>query len=94
MRVFTVHRVSAKNPVFNLFIQPEPETRRGLSLARNDAFDAIARSMLLTCTFVSHADHPANPFDPELLRSIWFRSRNRANSSFRTRCPRRSPPLL
>jgi len=35
----------------------------------------------------------ANPFDPELLRSVRFRSRYRANSSPRTRCPRRTPPL-
>ena len=36
----------------------------------------------------------ANPFDPRLLRSVRFRSRNRANSSPSTRCPRRSPALL
>jgi len=35
----------------------------------------------------------ANPFDQKLLRSVWFRSRNRANSSPLTRCPRRSPAL-
>jgi hypothetical protein len=36
----------------------------------------------------------ANPFDRRLLRSVRFRSRNRANSSPSTRCPRRSPALL
>ena len=35
----------------------------------------------------------ANPFDRKLLRSVWFRSRNRANSSPSTRCPRRFPAL-
>lgn len=35
----------------------------------------------------------ANPFDRRLLRSVRFRSRNRANSSPSTRCPRRSPAL-
>src|SRR5579863_9926013 len=34
-------------------IPPEPETRNGLSLARNDAFATITRSMLLTCPFES-----------------------------------------
>jgi hypothetical protein len=36
----------------------------------------------------------ANPLDQRLLRSVRFRSRNRANSSPLTRCPRRSPALL
>ena len=35
----------------------------------------------------------ANPFDRRLLRSVRFRSRNRANSTPSTRCPRRSPAL-
>jgi hypothetical protein len=34
-------------------IPPEPETRNGLSLARNDAFAAITRSTLPTCAFAS-----------------------------------------
>jgi hypothetical protein len=34
-------------------IPPEPETRNGLSLARNDAFATITRSMLPTCAFAS-----------------------------------------
>src|SRR5271166_1676437 len=41
-----------------------------------------------------HAAVFANPFDPRLLRSVRFRSRNRANSSPQTRCPRRSAALL
>ena len=36
----------------------------------------------------------AHPLDRKLLRSVRFRSRNRANSSPSTRCPRRSPALL
>jgi hypothetical protein len=36
----------------------------------------------------------AYPLDQRLLRSVRFRSRNRANSSPSTRCPRRSPALL
>lgn len=36
----------------------------------------------------------AYPLDRRLLRSVRFRSRNRANSSPSTRCPRRSPALL
>ena len=35
----------------------------------------------------------ANSFDRRLLRSVRFRSRNRANSAPSTRCPRRSPAL-
>jgi hypothetical protein len=34
-------------------ILPEPETRNGLSLARNDAFATITRSMLPACAFAS-----------------------------------------
>jgi hypothetical protein len=34
-------------------IQPEPETRNGLSLARNDAFATITRSTLPPCSFAS-----------------------------------------
>jgi len=40
-------------------ILPEPETRNGLSLARNDAFATITRSTLPTCSFAS---------TPKLLR--------------------------
>jgi hypothetical protein len=43
-----------KKLVFNgLGIQPEPESRYGLSLAHNDAFATIARSTFLACTFGS-----------------------------------------
>ena len=35
----------------------------------------------------------AYSLDQRLLRSVWFRSQNRANSSPSTRCPRRSPAL-
>jgi len=51
-------------------ISPEPETRNGLSLARNDAFATIARSTLLTCLFASTPKIFPNPFDPELIRSV------------------------
>ena len=50
-------------------ILPEPETRNGLSLARNDAFATIARSTLPTCLFESSLETFPNPFDPGLLRS-------------------------
>jgi len=51
-------------------ISPEPETRNGLSLARNDAFATIARSTLLTCLFASTPKNFPNPFDPGLIRSV------------------------
>ena len=50
-------------------IQPEPETRNGLSLARNDAFATITRSMLLPCPFASTPEIFADPFDRRLFRS-------------------------
>jgi CBS domain-containing protein len=53
---------------------PEPETRNGLSLARNDAFATITRSTLPACSFASTSKTLTNPFDPKLLRSIRFRS--------------------
>jgi hypothetical protein len=50
-------------------ILPEPETRNGLSLARNDAFATITRSMLPTCPFASapvSLCEPARPKAPPL----------------------------
>jgi hypothetical protein len=48
---------------------PEPESRNGLSLARNDAFATIARSKFPACAFDSTQETSANPFDPRLPRS-------------------------
>ncbi len=73
---------------------PEPESRYGLSLAHNDAFATIARSMFLACTFVSSSETLANPFDSRLLRSVRFRGRTGALSMPGTRFPRRSPTFL
>ena len=70
---------------------PEPESRYGLSLAHNDAFATIARSMFLACTFVPTSETLANPFDSRLLRSVRFRGRTGALSMPGTRFPRRSP---
>lgn len=74
-------------------ILPEPESRYGLSLAHNDAFATIARSMFLACTFVSLSKTFANPFDPGLFRSVRFRGRSGAMSTPNTRFPRQSPTL-
>jgi hypothetical protein len=76
-----------------LNILPEPEIRYGLSLAHNDAFATIARSMFLACTFISLPNICANPFDTELFRSVRFRGRYGATSLPNTRFPRRSPTL-
>ncbi len=70
---------------------PEPESRYGLSLARNDAYATIARSKFLACTFVSPSKIFANPFDSRLFRSVRFRGRTGATSTPGTRYPRRSP---
>jgi hypothetical protein len=72
---------------------PEPETRYGLSLARNDAFATIARSMFLACTFASAPKTAADPFDSRLHHSVRFRGRTGAISLPGTRFPRRSPAL-
>jgi hypothetical protein len=53
-------------------IQPEPETRNGLSLARNDTFGTITRSMLPPCSFASTPEKSTDPFDQGLFRSIRF----------------------
>ena len=42
-----------KKRVLKICILPEPETRNGLSLARNDAFATITRSTLPPCSFAS-----------------------------------------
>jgi len=62
---FGAHRVKVKNEVFNTRIPPEPETRNGLSLARNDAFATITRSMLPTCAFASTPVFPCEPVRPQ-----------------------------
>ena len=55
---------------------PEPESRYGLSLAHNDAFATIARSMFLACTF---AFHVRNPREPVRLPAPSLRSVSRPN---------------
>src|ERR1700675_2309582 len=55
--------------VFNTRILPEPETRNGLSLARNDALATITRSTLPPCSFAStplFLREPARPKAPPL----------------------------
>jgi hypothetical protein len=42
-------------------ILPEPETRNGLSLARNDAYATITRSMLPPCSFASTPETLCKP---------------------------------
>jgi hypothetical protein len=69
-------------------IPPEPETRNGLSLARNDAFATITGSLLPACPFDSTQS-------PALARSIQGSSLGSVSkpkpgvSSPRTRCLRR-----
>jgi len=75
-------------------ILPELESRYGLSLAHNDAFATIARSMFLACTFVSTSKTFANPFDCVLFRSARFRGRSGAMSTPATRFPRQFPTFL
>jgi hypothetical protein len=53
-------------------IRPEPETRNGLSLARNDAFATITRSTFLACPFESTYKVCADPFDRELSTRFGF----------------------
>jgi len=61
-----------RQQVLRTCILPEPETRNGLSLARNDAFATITRSTLPPCAFASTPESPTNPFDRRLLRSVRF----------------------
>ena len=72
---------------------PEPESRYDLSLAHNDAFATIARSMFLACTFVPTSKTFANPFDSQLFRSVRFRGRTGATSMPGTRFPLHSSTL-
>jgi hypothetical protein len=53
-------------------IRPEPETRNGLSLARNDAFATITRSTFLACPFDSTYKLCADPFDQRLSTRFGF----------------------
>jgi hypothetical protein len=76
-----------------LSILPEPESRYGLSLAHNDAFATIARSMFLACIFVSTSKTFASPFDSWLFRSVRFRGRTGAMSTPGTRFPLQSSIL-
>jgi len=62
---------------------PEPESRYGLSLAHNDAFATIGRSMFLACTFVSTSKTFADPFDSRLFRSVRFSRPNRGDVNAR-----------
>jgi len=91
--LFSLRRVTAPGPHSPDSVIPEPETRYGLSLARNDAFATIARSMFLTCTFASAPKTTADPFDSRLLRSVRFRGRTGAISTPGTRFPHRFPAL-
>jgi len=75
-------------------ILPEPESRSGLSLARNGAFATIARSAFPTCAFDSTLQTFANPFHSRLLRSVRFRGRHGAKSSPEARFPRQFAALL
>ena len=84
---------SNQHILIGLSTLPEPETRYGLSLAHNDAFATIARSMFLACTFVSTSKTFANPFDSRLFRSVRFRGRTGATSTPGTRFPLPSPTL-
>jgi hypothetical protein len=52
----------------------EPETRNGLSLARNDALATIARSVFLACPFVSTLESFLEPVRSGTLRSVRFRA--------------------
>jgi hypothetical protein len=53
-------------------IRPEPETRNGLSLARNDAFATITRSTFLACPFDSTYKLCADPFHRRLSARLGF----------------------
>ena len=55
-----------------IHIRPEPETRNGLSLARNDAFATITRSTFLACPFDSTYKLCADPFDRRLSARFGF----------------------
>ena len=62
---FSACRVNAKTSAQCFLIQPEPETRNGLSLARNDAFATITRSTLPTCSFASTPVFLCEPVRPK-----------------------------
>jgi len=55
-----------------IYIRPEPETRNGLSLARNDACATITGSTFLACSFDSTYKLCADPFDPGLSTRLGF----------------------
>ena len=55
-----------------IYIRPEPETRNGLSLARNDAFATIPRSTFLACPFESTYKLCADPLDQRLSARFGF----------------------
>jgi len=83
----------SNQPSDQLNTLPEPGSRYGLSLAHNDAFATIARSMFLACTFVPVPEKFADPFDSRLFRSVRFRGRSGAISTPGTRFPRQFPSL-
>jgi hypothetical protein len=91
--LFNLRRVIATSALIGHNILPEPESRYGLSLAHNDAFATIARSMFLACTFVSPSKTFAKPFDSWLFRSVRFRGRTGAMSTPGTRFPLQSSTL-
>jgi len=92
--LFSAYRVNAKTSAQCFHIQPEPETRNGLSLARNDAFATITRSMLLPCPFASTPGISTNPFDRNSFAQSGFETENRANFNVPTRYPQALPPFL
>jgi len=70
--LFSARRVGATNISSADNIRPEPETRNGLSLARNDAFATITRSTFLACPFESTYKHCADPFRRRLSARFGF----------------------
>jgi hypothetical protein len=91
--LFSARRVSAKNDLQQVCILPEPETRNGLSLARNDAFAPLRGQCSRPVPSLPRRRSFANPFDQSSpLGSV--SKPNRAKSSQLTRRLRRSPTLL
>jgi hypothetical protein len=79
---------------FDFRILPEPETRNGLSLARNDTCAPLRGLCSRPVPSFPRWFCSANPFDPELFRSRSASTPTRANSTPRTRYSRSIPPLL
>jgi hypothetical protein len=72
-RLSATRRVNATNASSTDFsIPPEPETRNGLSLARNDACATITGSKLPACSFASARTSFAGSFDLGLSARLGF----------------------